>query len=277
VTAAKKLGILVGGGPAPGINSVIGAATIRGRLEGVEVIGSKDGFQWLMRGDLDHVVPLTIHEVSRIHFRGGSHLGISRANPTTDPQLLEKTIQSLLTLQISQLITIGGDDTYSAMRLEQKPPAASGCRTRAEDDRQRSTYRRTSTFRHRPRHVGVGGREPDGRREDHVALGISAIAMGRKAGISRSASARPPARRHADSRGVRTAAEEDRRHLVGAIKRLSEGRRYGVAILGGRLAFTMTRPARRRRAGDARPHGWRRSTSAILKEVRARRTIRHQS
>ena len=32
----KNLAILVGGGPAPGINSVIGAATIRARLEGIE-------------------------------------------------------------------------------------------------------------------------------------------------------------------------------------------------------------------------------------------------
>ncbi len=35
----KNLAILVGGGPAPGINSVIGAATIRARLEGIEVSG----------------------------------------------------------------------------------------------------------------------------------------------------------------------------------------------------------------------------------------------
>src|ERR1700730_3886786 len=87
VSQGKKLAILVGGGPAPGINSVIGAATIRGRLENVEVLGIRDGFQWLMHGNIDHVVPLTIHEVSRIHFRGGSQLGTARANPTVDPKL----------------------------------------------------------------------------------------------------------------------------------------------------------------------------------------------
>src|SRR6185436_6731206 len=64
----KKLAILVGGGPAPGINSVIGAATIRAALEGVDVLGIEDGFEWLMRGDTDHVRPLTIESVSRIHF-----------------------------------------------------------------------------------------------------------------------------------------------------------------------------------------------------------------
>ena len=59
----KNLAILVGGGPAPGINSVIGAATIRARLEGLEVIGVRDGFEWLMQGDIEHVVPLTIENV----------------------------------------------------------------------------------------------------------------------------------------------------------------------------------------------------------------------
>ena len=56
----ERLAILVAGGPAPGINSVISAATIRGRLEDVEVIGIRDGFEWIMQGDIDHVTPLTI-------------------------------------------------------------------------------------------------------------------------------------------------------------------------------------------------------------------------
>jgi 6-phosphofructokinase len=117
----KNLAILVGGGPAPGINSVIGAATIRARLEGIEVLGVRDGFEWIMQGDIDHVMPLTIDAVSRIHFRGGSHIGIARANPTSDPALLEKCVMSLLRLNVTQLITIGGDDTaFSAMKLEQR-------------------------------------------------------------------------------------------------------------------------------------------------------------
>jgi 6-phosphofructokinase 1 len=116
----NNLAILVGGGPAPGINSVIAAATIRTKLEGIDVIGIRDGFEWLMQGDSEHVIPLSIDTVSRIHFRGGSYLGIARANPTKDPQLLENTVNALLRLNVSQLITIGGDDTaFSAMKLEQ--------------------------------------------------------------------------------------------------------------------------------------------------------------
>ena len=45
MTHPKRLAILVGGGPAPGINAVIGAATIRAVLEGVEVLGVEDGFE----------------------------------------------------------------------------------------------------------------------------------------------------------------------------------------------------------------------------------------
>ncbi len=117
----KKMAILVGGGPAPGINSVISAATIRGVLEGVDVVGIRDGFEWIMQGNIDRVMPLSIDEVSRIHFRGGSHIGIARANPTLNAQHLENTVISLLRLNVSMLITIGGDDTaFSAMKLEEK-------------------------------------------------------------------------------------------------------------------------------------------------------------
>ena len=117
----EKLAILVAGGPAPGINSVISAATIRARLEKVEVLGIHDGFEWIMHGDIEHVTPLTIAVVSRLHFRGGSHIGISRANPTLREEHLENTIASLQRLGATQLITIGGDDTaYSAHRLVQR-------------------------------------------------------------------------------------------------------------------------------------------------------------
>src|SRR6185503_2880530 len=116
----KRLAILVGGGPAPGINSVIGAATIRAVLEGMDVVGIRDGFEGLMNGDIEHITPLTIDGVSRIHFRGGSHIGISRANPTSDPKALENVVISLLRLDVTGLLTIGGDDTaYSAMKLEE--------------------------------------------------------------------------------------------------------------------------------------------------------------
>jgi 6-phosphofructokinase 1 len=115
------VGILVGGGPAPGINSVISAATIRSIVGGSEVIGILDGFKWLMEGNTSHVKPLSTEEVSRIHFRGGSSLGTSRANPTKNPESLEHVLSTLVRLGVTRLITIGGDDTaYSALKLEEQ-------------------------------------------------------------------------------------------------------------------------------------------------------------
>src|SRR3954470_5506887 len=77
-----RLGLLVGGGPAPGINGVISSATIEAINKGYEVIGFRDGFKWLAQGDSSHIVPLTINGVTGVHLRGGSVLGTSRANPT---------------------------------------------------------------------------------------------------------------------------------------------------------------------------------------------------
>ena len=45
------LGILAGGGPAPGINGVISAVTIEATNRGLKVIGVLDGFRWLIKGD----------------------------------------------------------------------------------------------------------------------------------------------------------------------------------------------------------------------------------
>jgi 6-phosphofructokinase len=115
------VGILVGGGPAPGINSVISAVTIRSILGGCDVVGIIDGFKWLMEGSTSQVRPLSIEEVSRIHFRGGSYLGTSRANPTKKAESLATVLSSLKRLGVKRLVTIGGDDTaFSSLKLEEQ-------------------------------------------------------------------------------------------------------------------------------------------------------------
>ncbi|MEK6802421.1 MAG: diphosphate--fructose-6-phosphate 1-phosphotransferase [Nitrospirota bacterium] len=113
--------ILVSGGPAPGINSVIGAATIRSILGGCDVIGIQDGFKWIMDGQTTKVKRLSIEDISRIHFSGGSCLGTARANPTQKTEHLDACVTSLNALGVTRLITIGGDDTaFSALKLEQR-------------------------------------------------------------------------------------------------------------------------------------------------------------
>jgi 6-phosphofructokinase 1 len=245
VSHQKRLAILVGGGPAPGINSVIGAATIRGVLEGVEVLGVRDGFEWIMHGNVERITPLTIEEVSRIHFRGGSHIGISRANPTLDPQHLENTVISLLRLNVSQLITIGGDDTaYSAMKLVEK----AGGRMQVvhvpktiDNDLDLPAYVDTFGFQ-TARHIGVDIVKNLMVDAKTTSRWYFVIAMGRKAGhlalgIGKAAGATLtliPEEFEGTKVRLKTIVDT----LVGSIiKRHSYGRRDGVAIIAEGLVL----------------------------------------
>jgi 6-phosphofructokinase 1 len=110
----SRFGILVGGGPAPGINGVIGAAATRARRLGHEVLGILDGFQHIMEGNTSRTVELHERDVARIHLQGGSILHTSRANPTKQAGHLEAVGRSLQALGVDFLITIGGDDTASS-------------------------------------------------------------------------------------------------------------------------------------------------------------------
>ncbi len=114
MAANRTVGIIVGGGPAPGINGVISAATIEARNQGMKVIGIYGGYYWLARGDYEHVVELQIEDVSRIHFAGGSILRTSRENPTKSRESMENVLRGFEHLGITDLITIGGDDTAFA-------------------------------------------------------------------------------------------------------------------------------------------------------------------
>src|SRR5438552_2226996 len=91
----KTLAILVGGGPAPGINAVIAAATIEARNHGLRVLGCYDGFKWLVQGDTERVVDLEINDTSRIHFDGGSIIRTSRTNPTKTPEGVTHVAEAL--------------------------------------------------------------------------------------------------------------------------------------------------------------------------------------
>jgi 6-phosphofructokinase 1 len=242
----NALAILVGGGPAPGINSVIGAATIRARLEGLDVIGIRDGFEWIMQGDISRVIPLTIDNVSRIHFRGGSHLGIARANPTKDPRLLEETLTSLLRLGVGQLITIGGDDTaYSAMMLERHAKGAI---------RVVHVPKTIDNDLHLPDHVDTFGFQSARHYGAEIVKNLMVdakttsrwyfvIAMGRKAGhlalgIGKAAGTTCTLITEEFPAPIRLKTIVDT--LAGSIiKRLSEGRRDGVAVIAEGVVLDM--------------------------------------
>jgi 6-phosphofructokinase len=120
-----KLAILVGGGPAPGINGVISAATIEGINQGFEVIGLRDGYKWLAQGDTDHCEKLSIDDVSGIHLRGGSVLGTARTNPTKSESSMSNVLNALKKMGVTALVSIGGDDTgFSASQIYKKAGGA---------------------------------------------------------------------------------------------------------------------------------------------------------
>jgi 6-phosphofructokinase 1 len=112
--AIKRIGILLGGGPAPGSNGVIAAIALEALKLGCQPIGFHDGFEWLAQRYTDEQHELTIDEVSRIHIDGGSILGTSRVDVTRDPQSLENALAALQKLNIDALITIGGDDLVAS-------------------------------------------------------------------------------------------------------------------------------------------------------------------
>ncbi|HSG32213.1 MAG TPA: 6-phosphofructokinase, partial [Thermodesulfobacteriota bacterium] len=107
----ETLAILTAGGPAPGINGVISAATIEAVNRGLKVIGILDGFKWLIKKDWTKITNLTINNTSRIHNTGGSIIGISRDNPTQSKQSMANVISTLKKLKVDYLIAIGGDGT----------------------------------------------------------------------------------------------------------------------------------------------------------------------
>lgn len=239
MSTTKKMAILVAGGPAPGINSVIGSVTIRAAIEGVEVIGLREGFKWIMRGDIEHTQELTIDNVSRIHFRGGSYLGIARDNPTKDPKHLENVISSLLRLNVDKLITIGGDDTaFTAMTVEK---LAAG-RIRVVHvpktiDNDLDLPHGIPTFGYQTaRHIGVEIVKNLMVDANTTSRWYFAVAMGRKAGhlalgIGKAAGASMTLISE-EFKGEYISIQSMVDVLVGSIiKRLSYGREDGVAVL----------------------------------------------
>jgi 6-phosphofructokinase 1 len=103
-----KIGILTGGGDAPGLNAVIRSVTIAAEKENWKVIGIKNGWAGLMNADAKE---LTITDVRDILTQGGTILGSSRTNPYKTSKGPKKAMQGFRKLGLDSLIAIGGEDT----------------------------------------------------------------------------------------------------------------------------------------------------------------------
>jgi 6-phosphofructokinase 1 len=232
------VGIIVGGGPAPGINGVISAATIEAINQGKKVVGIIGGFKSLFEGK-SNIIPLTIDDVSRIHASGGSILRTSRDAPENAKAKFDTLMTTLKGIGIKYLITIGGDGTlYMANWVEREARGSiSVVHTPKTIDNDIPLPGGFSTFGYQTaRHVGVYivnnimedartmGRwyfiTTMGRHAGHLALGI-----GRAAGATISLI---PEEFSENQVSFKKVADT----LTGSIiKRISMGRDYGVAIL----------------------------------------------
>lgn len=255
------MGIIVGGGPAPGINGVIGAAAIEAVNNGLKVVGFYDGFSFLSGDDFDpsqHSVDLTIRDVGRIHFDGGSILRTSRTSlldveslktsmvARPDMPRVVRVYERLRQRGITHLLTIGGDDTALSARFVADH---SGGRIRVVHvpktiDNDLPLPGDTPTFGFTTaRHLGatvIANLMEDsrttkrwyvvvtmGRNAGHLALGV-----GKAAGATLTIIPEE----FAESTTIRDVAD----HIEGAIlKRRTMGRHDGVAVLAEGLAYKL--------------------------------------
>lgn len=125
MTTIRRIGVLTGGGDAPGLNAVIRAVTRTAILqEGWKVLGIRYGFEGLISEQPD-TLPLTMARVSGLQARGGTILGAassstsrlfetgSHASPTVTAYAKEMAISHMATLGLDALVVIGGDGTMS--------------------------------------------------------------------------------------------------------------------------------------------------------------------
>lgn len=104
-----RIGMLTGGGDAPGLNAVIRAVVRKASdIYGHAVIGFRNGWRGAIDAD---VVTLTSESVAGILPRGGTILGSSRTNPFKIDDGVERIQHTLQAFNIDALIVIGGEDT----------------------------------------------------------------------------------------------------------------------------------------------------------------------
>lgn len=245
-----RLGMLVGGGPAPGINGVIASVTIDAITKhGMEVIGFMNGFRHLVEGSTKDNVKLTVEDVAPYYMRGGSILGTSRTNPAKKEEDMAKVLKVFADMGITALVTIGGDDTaYSSSQVAKRvgpgaprgpngKPAMRVCHVPKTIDNDLPLPEGTPTFGFETaRHRGVMTTQALHADAKTTGRWYIIISMGRAAGhlalgIGK-ASASTITIIPEEFRGTQVTLENVCDLIIGAIlKRRSQGKNYGVAVL----------------------------------------------
>ncbi|MDX6577927.1 MAG: ATP-dependent phosphofructokinase / diphosphate-dependent phosphofructokinase [Blastocatellia bacterium] len=125
-SAIKRVGVLTGGGDAPGLNPAIKGLVYRGSELGLSVIGLFDGWRSLL-DPLPEVLPLDRDTVRRWDRDGGTNLGSSRTNPfkiSLEAKSLDRSdevIKNIAELNLDAVVACGGEDTLGvAARLAER-------------------------------------------------------------------------------------------------------------------------------------------------------------
>jgi phosphofructokinase-like protein len=106
-----RIGVLTGGGDAPGLNAAIRAVARRAFQLGHQVSGVKNGWAGCLEEGL--IDTLTPGDVRGILPMGGTILGTSRTNPAKEKDGIARVINTLRHHAVDALVPIGGDDTLS--------------------------------------------------------------------------------------------------------------------------------------------------------------------
>jgi 6-phosphofructokinase 1 len=123
----KRIGVLTGGGDAPGLNPAIKGLVYRASEHGIEVVGLYDGWRGLL-DPLPDVLALDRSRVRRWDRDGGTNLGSSRTNPfkitTPEGERVDRSnevMENLQRLGLEALVVCGGEDTLGvAARLSER-------------------------------------------------------------------------------------------------------------------------------------------------------------
>ena len=126
MTEVKRIGVLTGGGDAPGLNPAIKGLVYRASDHGIQTVGLSDGWLSLLNPPFD-VVPLERATVRRWDRDGGTNLGSSRTNPFQTPNELgervdrsPEVIANIERLGLDAVVACGGEDTLGvAARFSQ--------------------------------------------------------------------------------------------------------------------------------------------------------------
>jgi 6-phosphofructokinase 1 len=114
----KRIGVLTGGGDAPGLNPAIRGLVYGAAEHGIDVVGIHDGWEGLLDGFADHTWALDTNVVRAWDRDGGTNLGSSRTNPfkqkDKDGKKADRSaevLKNIQRLELDALVPIGGEDT----------------------------------------------------------------------------------------------------------------------------------------------------------------------